>query len=86
MPESEIENQKPESSPPKRRSRLTTRNLVIVAILGVLIFAALFITSLVSYRYGVFDTYLKTSYGKLEDATWITPQKGGALMKVTEVH
>ena len=34
----------------------------------------------------LFDTYLDTSYGKLEDATWITPQQGGALMKVTEVH
>lgn len=34
----------------------------------------------------IFDTYLETNYGKLEDATWITPQQGGALMKVTEVH
>ncbi len=34
----------------------------------------------------LFDTYLETNYGTLEDVTWITPQQGGALMKVTEVH
>ena len=33
----------------------------------------------------LFDNYLQTDYGKLEDVTWITPQKSRELVRVTEV-
>lgn len=34
----------------------------------------------------LFDTYLQTDYGKLEDVTWITPQHSRELVRVTEVY
>ena len=34
----------------------------------------------------LFDTYLQTDFGKLEDVTWITPQNSRELLQVTEVH
>ena len=34
----------------------------------------------------LFDTYLQTEYGTLEDVTWITPQHSRELVRVTEVY
>ncbi len=33
----------------------------------------------------LFDSYLQTDFGKLEDVTWITPQNSRELLQVTEV-
>ena len=34
----------------------------------------------------LFDAWLKTDYGRLEDATWLRPQDGEELVKITEVY
>lgn len=34
----------------------------------------------------IFDTYLKSGYGKLEDVTWITPQQSRELVRVAEIY
>ncbi len=34
----------------------------------------------------LFDTFLQTDYGKLEDVTWITPQNSRELVRVSEIY
>src|SRR5215216_3300617 len=62
MPENEIEEQEPETSDPKRRSRLNRRNLLIVSLAAVVLLGALLLLSVVTYRYGVFDSYIKAQF------------------------
>ena len=62
MPEHEIEDRKSETSAPTRKSRLNVRNLLIVSLVAVVLLAALLLTSIVSYRYGVFDTWIKAQF------------------------
>src|SRR5688500_13621233 len=62
MPEDEIEDQEPESSAPKRKSRLSVRNLLIVSLVAVVLLAALLLTSVITYRYGVFDSWIKAQF------------------------
>ena len=62
MPERDIENPETEPVAPKRRRRLSLRNLTIVAGLAVVALAVFFAVSLVSFRYGVFDGWVKTQF------------------------
>src|SRR6185503_607303 len=62
MPERDIENPETEPVAPKRRRRLSLRNLMIVAGLAVVALAVFFAVSLVSFRYGVFDGWVKTQF------------------------
>lgn len=34
----------------------------------------------------IFDTYLNTSYGRLEGVTWLTPENSRELVRITEIH
>jgi hypothetical protein len=62
MPEHEIENQEPESPAPQRRRRLSRRNLTIVGVVAAIGIAILLLVSVVSYRYGVFDPWIKSQF------------------------
>ncbi|MFL6468048.1 MAG: YdbH domain-containing protein, partial [Pyrinomonadaceae bacterium] len=62
MPESEIENQEPEPAPAKRRSRLSKRTVMVAAAGAAVVLIVLFAISLVSYRYGVVDTWIKMQF------------------------
>jgi translocation and assembly module TamB len=62
MPEHEIENQELESPAPQRRRRLSRRNLTIVGVVAVIGIAILLFVSVVSYRYGVFDPWIKSQF------------------------
>lgn len=73
MPEKELEQDQIEESPDtepevRRRSFFTRRNAVIAALAGILLLAIFSIISVVSYRYGVLDTYVKGQFrAKMEE-------------------
>ena len=67
MPEKELEQDQIEESPDtepevRRRSFFTRRNAVIAALAGLVLLAIFSIISVVSYRYGVLDTYVKGQF------------------------
>jgi translocation and assembly module TamB len=62
MPENDIEEQEPETSAPKRKSRLNLRNLLIVSLAAVVLLGVLLLTSVVTYRYGILDSYIKAQF------------------------
>ncbi len=64
MPENENEkrpSQEP-SKPDRRRRFFTRRNTMIVAGVGAVLIVLVGLLSIVSYRYGVFDNYIKTQF------------------------
>lgn len=64
MPENENEkSESQEPSPPKKRRRFfTRRNTMIVATVGAILIVLVGLLSIVGYRYGVFDNYIKTQF------------------------
>src|SRR5436190_9051987 len=62
MPEQELENQEPETSTVERRKRLGLRNLLIVSVAAAVGLVILLAISLVSYRYGVFNSWIQTQF------------------------
>lgn len=64
MPEERIENSEPqEPSPPiKRRRFFTRRNVLIAGVLIAIFFVLLALVSVVTYRYGVYDHYVKAQF------------------------
>jgi hypothetical protein len=63
MPENETLEPQPEpSSQEKRRRFFTRRNAMIVAVVGAVLIVVVGLVSIVSYRYGVLDNYVKTQF------------------------
>src|SRR5687768_16811400 len=62
MPENEKVEPQPEASAPRRRSRLNLRNLLIVSLAAAVLVGVLLLMSVVSYRYGVLDSYIKAQF------------------------
>lgn len=73
MPEKELEQDQIEESPDakpeiRRRRFFTRRNAVIAALAGLILVAIFTIISVVSYRYGFLDTYVKGQFrAKMEE-------------------
>src|SRR3982751_5617262 len=62
MPEPEIEKQDTESAVPNRRSRFNLRNLLIILAGSLALAVALLVVGLITYRYGVLDSWVKTQF------------------------